>query len=365
MNEVTEANTDSTNDDSVAPVGQTEENLLADIVANSAFTQPLPDEQIPEPDPEESDEEDPNASEEVDSEEVENEVEDEDENTEEDDAGDEPATNESDVFATEDLDLDAKVVVKIDGEFTEVSFGDLIKGYSTEQHLSKQGRELGEARKEMEDEYQAKVEEITTLSKASATVLYSNEQGLAKEYHDLEAKIEKAREDNDTYEMGELKDKREQVQKKYWDARNQREALVKTISQQEDQLQEAAWKEQLDHFNAQIPAMIPDFNEDVAMQIREFAIEEGIAPAILDTIADPIIVKFVDDYRRLKQGITKGTAKRKTATTKKVPIRKQATPEKKKTDRAAQTRARALSGEATADEQQAFLRGLAERSLNL
>lgn len=368
MNEITEAVTDSTPDDSVAPVGQTEEALLADIVANSAFTQSLPNEQIPEPDPEESDSEDPE-SEDVDSEEVEEEVEDEEVDTEEDDAEEEvdseSATNEPDVFATEDLDLDAKVVVKIDGEFAEVSFGDLIKGYSTEQHLSKQGRELGEARKEMEEEYQAKVEEIATMSKASAAVLYSNEQGLAKEYHELEAKIEKAREEDDTYEMGNLKDKREQVQKKYWEARNQREGLVKVITEQEQEMQEAAWKEQLQYFDEQIPTMIPDFNEEVAGKIREFAIEEGIAPEILDTIADPVIVKFVDDYRRLKQGITKGEAKRKKATAKKVPIRKQATPEKKKLDRAAQTRARALSGDATPEEQQAFLRGLAERSLNL
>jgi hypothetical protein len=356
-------------DDSTAEVvtGQTEEQLLADIVRNSEFVGSLPEEQVPELDPEESDEEqeDPEASDEADSEEVEEEVEGEEADTDEEDADDESATDESDVYATEDLDLDAKVVIKVDGEFAEVSFGDLIKGYSTEQHLSKKGRELGDARKALEDEYQTKVEELAVMSKASATVLYSNEQALAAEYHELESQIDKARKDGDTYEVNELKDKREQVQKNYWDARKQREQLVTQITKQEQEANELEWKEQLDYFNETIPTLIPDFNEETAGAIRQFAIDEGISPEILDSIADPIIVKFVDDYRRLKQGVTKGAAKRKSTPTKKAPLRKAKSVSKQKEDAQEATRRRALSGQASADEQQAFLRTLAERSLNL
>ena len=64
-------------------------------------------------------------------------------------------------------------------------------------------------------------------------------------------------------------------------------------------------------FPYEIPNMIPDFDEKVAQDIRSFAIEEGINPDVLDQITDPVIVKFVDDYRRLKQGVKKGAAKRK------------------------------------------------------
>jgi len=350
MNIDTNAEIDSTPmDDSIAEVnnGQTEDALLADIVRNSDFVGSLPDEQVPELDPEESNEEDPESFEEADSEEVEEEVEEEDANTEEEDADDESATDESDVYATEDLDLEAKVVVKVDGEFTEVSFGDLIKGYSTEQ------------------EYQTKVEELGTMSKASAAVLYSNEQALATQYHELETQINKARKDGDTYEVNELKDKREQVQKNYWDARKQREGLVEQISKQEQLANETEWKEQLDYFNETIPTLIPDFNEETAGSIRQFAIDEGISPEVLDSIADPIIVKFVDDYRRLKQGVTKGAVKRKSTPSKKAPLRKAKSVNKQKEDAREATRRRTLSGQASPEEEKDFLRSLAERSLNL
>jgi predicted glycosyl hydrolase (DUF1957 family) len=100
------------------------------------------------------------------------------------------------------------------------------------------------------------------------------------------------------------------------------------------------------------------------MSIREFAIGEGIAPELLDTVADPVLIKFVDDYRRLKQGVSKGTAKRKTKAVKKAPIRKAKTRNQKEVDAQEQIRQRALSENASSDDQMDFLRGLAERSLS-
>jgi hypothetical protein len=361
----TEARVDSTQlDDSTASGSQSEEALLDNILQNTQFLdrESLPEEQVPPVDTEESVEEEPEATEEDDTEEVEEEVEDEEEETE---TEDDESTQDVDVFSTDDLDLDAKVVVKVDGEEMEVSFGDLIKGYSTEQHLSKKGRELGEARKEAEAEFENKFNEITTITQASAAVLYSEEQSYAKEYHDIEAKIEKAREEGDTYEVNELKDKREQVQKKYWDSRNKREKIVETVNAQMQQQQEQDWAAQLNHFNETIPTLIPDFNEETAMAIREFAIEEGISPEVLDTITDPIIVKFVDDFRRLKQGVTKGQAKRKTVSVKRAPVKKAKPASKRKQEAEQSLRQRALSGDASEAEQMDFLRGLATRSLNL
>ena len=368
MDKNTEVPVDSTQmDDSSTKVdSQTEEALLADIIANSEFVDSLPNEQVPQLDADETDYEDPEESEEADNEDEEEEIEEEaEENTDEEDADEESATDEPDVFSTDDLDLEAKVVVKIDGEHTEVSFGDLIKGYSTEQHLSKKGRELGDARKQLEEEYREKVGEIQNLSKASATILYSNEQALSKEYHNIESQIEKARQEGDTYEVNELKDKREQAQKNYWAARNQREALVQSIQKAEEQQNQKEWDEQLQYFNQTIPDLISDFNEETAVAIREFAIEEGIPTEILDSIADPIIVKFVDDYRRLKQGINKGAVKRKNTPAKKAPLKKAKTTSKKKQDAASRIKERAMDPNASNEDQMEFLRGLAERSLNL
>lgn len=361
MENNTEATIDSTQpDDSIATDSRTEEQLLADIVANSEFTESLPNEQdVPELDTEET-AEDPDA-EESENEEVEEEVEtEEEETTDEDDT----STQESEVYATEDLDLDAKVSIKIDGKDTEVSFSDLIKGYSTEQHLSNEGRKLGDARKQLDEEYEKKFKEINDLGQASSAVLYREEQALAKEYHNIESQIDQARKDGDTYEVNELKDKREQAQKNYWNARNGREQLVKQVQAQVQEQNTKQWNEQLESFNKAIPEMIPDFNEKTATAIREFAIAEGIQPEVLDTIVDPVIVKFVDDYRRLKQGVTKGSAKRKATVVKKAPVRKAKTRSQKEVDQETKIRQRAFAEDSSNEDQMAFLRGLANKSLN-
>ena len=197
------------------------------------------------------------------------------------------------------------VSVKVDGEELEVSFGDLLKGYQTDAHLSKKGRELGEAQKSLEEDHAKRLEALDTAAHASASILYGAEQSYAKEYHEIEEKIEKARKDGDTYEVNELKDKREQVQKHYWSARKNREATLEAVQKQRQEVEAKAWQEQMEHFQEEIPNLIPDFDEEVATSIRQFALDEGIDPDILDQITDPKIVKFVDDYRRLKQGVTK------------------------------------------------------------
>ena len=361
-----EARTASTQmDDAVANAGQTEEKLLADIIANSKFTnseESLPTEQVPELDPEESDTQDPE-SEEAEDEEVEEETNEEEVEAAEEDAVEETAT-QTEVYTTDDLDLEAKVSIKIDGKDTEVSFSDLIKGYSTEQSLSKKGRELGDSRKKLEEEYNKKLEEIQQLGAASASILFSEEEKLSKEYHSIEEKINEARKENDTFKVNELKDEREQVQQSYWKARNQREQVVKDIKENSEKQFQENWKKQVDSFNTAITDIIPDYNEETAKQIRQFAIDEGITPEVIDVIVDPNVVKFVNDYRQLKQGVAKGSAKRKAVPTKRVPTRNAKSSSQKKTQKVADLRSRALKANSSKADQDAFLKTLAERSLS-
>ena len=352
--------------DDVQNSGPSEQELLDAVLANSPMLEeaevPLPEEEIEYEDPVESDEEveDPE-SEEVVSEEVEEEV----EEYEEEAVGEDDTSTQPDLFTTDDLDLDARVVVKVDGEEQEVSFGDLIKGYSTEQSLSAKGRELGEARKAIEEERATKLGELEQIMGGANAMMSQTEQTFAKQYHDLEAKIQEARENGDTFELGELKDKRELAQQKYWKARQQREGMMSKAAEEYQKAQNEAFENQLQHFAEVIPSMIPDFDEKVAGEIRDFAIQEGIAAEVLDTITDPAIVKFVDDYRRLKQNVSKGAAKRKAAPVRKAVPAKKATPAKKKQeDKAKMVKARAFREDATQEEQMDFLRQYASKSLS-
>ena len=361
---------DSTPMDDIPAVdnGPSEQDLLDAVLSNSEFLQgedvPLPDEEESVEDPDESVEEDPIETDEAVSEEEE-ESEEDDADIEDEDAGDEPATQEADVYTSDDLDLDAKVAVKVDGEEMEVSFGDLLKGYQTDAHLSKKGRELGEAQKAVEAERTEKLAELDKMSEVSQAILQGAEQAKAKEYHDIEAKIKEARDNGDTYELGELKDKREQVQQEYWNARRQREDMLNQYNKHKEDQTQAAFQDQMQYFQQEIPNLIPDFNDKVAGDIREFAITEGISESLLDGVVDPVVVKFIDDYRRLKTGVNKGKAKRKAVPSKKaIPTKKAPPASKKKADKETMVKARAFKENASQDDQMAFLRQHASKTLN-
>jgi len=364
---MTDKTTLPTMDDSVptSNAGQTEQDLLDAVLRNSDFLdkEPLPIEEVPEVDPVDSEIEDPEDSDEtVTEEEDEEEVE---ETTDEDGEEDSP-TQEADVFTADDLDLDAKVRVKIDGKELDVSFADLLKGYQTDSSLSKKGRELGEAKKALEAERNTMLAEVQELGQASAAILMGTEQHLAKEYHDIEAAIDKARESGDTYEVQDLKDKREQAQKKYWNARKQREGLQEQLKEQQEKVQAELWDEQIANFNEVIEEIVPGFNNEVALDIRTFAIEEGIPEELVDSITSPHVVRLLNEYRVLKQGVSKGQAKRKAAPTKKaVPTKKGKSQITQKQDKSKMTKARAFREDASPDDQMAFLRDYAANSLKL
>ena len=360
--------------DDVQVDGPTEQELLDAVMRTSGMAEelgiapeediPLPEEEVEEVDPAEATDEDPESEEEVVSEDEEEET--EEEVVEPEGEDDDNSTQEPDVYTADDLDLDAQVTVKIDGEEMNVSFADLIKGYQTDAHLSKKGRELSEAQQAIESMRHERLDEINQMAQGVGAMLQQQEQYYAKQYHDIEAQIEKARKDGDTYEVNELKDKREQMQKGFHNAKQRREGMMAEIQKQNDARAEEQWKAQIEHFSNTIPELIPDFNDDVAQSIRQFAIDEGIDPNILDQITDPHIVKFVDDFRRLKQGVTKGTAKRKAVPAKKsVPSKKPTSAQKKKADAAKMRKARAFKEDASPEEQMDFLRDFASKSLNL
>ena len=119
--------------DDVQVDGPTEQELLDAVLANTEFLSdedrgvPLPDEELDEVDPAESEIEDPEVDEDVVSEDDEEEIPEIPEESEGEDADEESATQEPEVYTADDLDLEAMVTVKVDGEEMNVSFADLLK----------------------------------------------------------------------------------------------------------------------------------------------------------------------------------------------------------------------------------------------
>ena len=352
-----------------------EAKSLDDILRNSPAAkmlgleeESLPEEDNSVPSPEESSEEEEEAPQETD-EDAENDLDEEEESTdsEEEEADeDDTSTQDADLPTEEDIDWEYKVPVTVDGKTEYVTLEEIRKGYSTDKHLSQKGRELGELRKQIEQEKAEKLKEVIELGQVIQQELTATETSLAEEYHKLSKDIEKARDEGDSYSARELKEQREAVQEKYWKSRNKREEQAKAIAEQFQAQVEAERQELLKSYNERITTLVPDYSEKVAKAIREFAIKEGISEELLGSIYDPQIVKFINDYRKLKTAKDTGAVKRKAAPTVKSVPSKKGTPKSQKEQQAAvNTRSKVLSGEGSKQDELDFLKRISSVSKKL
>jgi len=297
----------------------------------------------------------------VDEESVEEEEEASDEEPDAEDPVDDPV---GDMLDPSEYDLDNLLVnVKINGEEHIVSVNDVIKGYSTEQSLGAKGREFGEERKAFEAEKANYSQEVTALASAASEQLMSNEKYWEQQYVTIEKERETARDDGDTYQAQELKEKLGEAQEQYWNARKQRESLTTAAKSRESNMDQQMLARGVAQFNATIHEHIEDWSDDVAVSVREFALAEGLPQSLLAVVTDPSIIKFVDDYRRMKTNVSTGAKKRAKVATKKAPPKKGQSSSQKDQTRKLSTRNKVLSGNGNANDEKDFLRALASRSL--
>jgi hypothetical protein len=356
----------STQMDDVLDNSGSEDQMLADILNRSEILQeagvvPFPEESQSETELLDSEETgtDEDLEKPEDSAEYEDDVEpdDEEETESEEEDGDATAT-EIETYALDDLE-DIMVTHKIDGEEVTLPLSDWIAGSATKQHLSKQGREIGEARKALEEERTQKLGEIETLASIVANEVYTEETKHQEKYHEISQKLATAQKEGDTYEIGELLQEQTKAQSEYWKSRNKRETLSTQVTQQRQQLQEQQFTESVKHFNDTITEVIPDWDDSIQKSVRDFALEEGLPEALINVVSDPAIVKFVDEFRRLKKGVESGAKKRAKLPTKKMPAKKAASPNKRKQDKESTIKARAFKQNASDQDQLEYLRKFA------
>ena len=156
------------------------------------------------------------------------------------------------------------------------------------------------------------------------------------------------------------------MQEKYWKSRNKREEQAKAIASQFEAQVENERQELLKSYNERITTLVPDYSEKVAKSIREFAIQEGISEDLLGSIYDPQIVKFINDYRKLKTAKDTGAVKRKAAPMVKSVPSKKGTPKAQKEKQAATaSRSKVLSGEGSRQDELDFLKRISSVSKKL
>lgn len=264
--------------------------------------------------------------------------------------------------AEDDIDWEYKVPVKIDGKVEYFTLEQLRKGYATEQSLSAKGREIGDERKKLEAERNEKLKELVDLGSQLHGQLEDTEKSLAAQYHSIREKMEEAIENGDGYEAKELKKQLQEAQQNYWGARTKREELQKQVGKHVEEAQKKQQEELIRYFSNGIKEVLPEFNDDMAGQIREFALAEGIPEEMLGAIYEPKVIKFMNDYRLLKERVSKGAKKRETVESKTIPT-KRGTPERVKQDKQrADLRGKVLLGEGDNKDQLEFLKNISSIS---
>jgi len=346
---------------------------LDDILRNSPAAEllglnkeSLPEEGYDVPSPDEVSEEE--AQEENDTE-SENDLDEEEESSdsdEEENAEDDTSTQNADLPSEEDIDWEYQVPVTVDGKTEYVTLEEIRKGYSTDKHLSQKGRELGELKKQIDQERTEKLQEIIQLGTVINEELTAVETSLATQYHKIKGDIDKAREEGDTYTARELKEQLEDVQEKYWKARNKREVQVKAVAEQLQAQQLEQQQVLLKQYEDNIVNLIPDYSEKVAKSIREFAIKEGIPEQLLEAVYDPNVVKFINDYRKLKTAKETGEVKRKASpNVKSIPSKKGTPASQKEKQSVNQNRSKVLAGQGSKQDELDFLKRISSVSKKL
>jgi len=264
-----------------------------------------------------------------------------DEEEEEDESED--ATQESELDELDnEIDMDFKVPVKIDGEESEVSMEELVANYQTKQSQSKKGDELAEQAKVLEQTR----EQAEIYARVNAELLQREDAKDQSVLKHLQDQVDKAFEEDD-YQASKLNNKLGKAKEEYSTRKASRNNLLQGMSQQLGQQAQEQFGKQVEHFNQVVPELIPDWSEDVAMSNRKFALSIGLDERMVDSIVDPMMIKAIDGYRRLSENSDKGTAKRKQTPVKRVPTKKPVTAKTKKSNRVDAARKNTNKGRAT------------------
>ena len=93
---------------------------------------------------------------------------------------------------------------------------------------------------------------------------------------------------------------------------------------------------------------------DVSVQAQVLNLLNDLKEEFVNTITDPVVVKVIDEYRRLKETSEKGQVKRKKVAVKRVPTKKAASAKTKKSNKVEEARNRVRKGRGTEKDQKAL-----------
>lgn len=339
-------------------VNLVDEDAMLEGLAGEFFKDELEEETLPESsvddtveDAAESDEAEADETDELDVEEEEL----EDDDTEDDDGEDLP---EDEVEDEDELDMDFKVPVKIDGEESEVTMDELIRGYQTAQHSNKKSIEASEQLKQAK----ALAEEATMLKEQNAELLKSQVDSDEQQLAAYDRKIQQLIADDDMFELPKWQEARrakaqDLAATKEEATRLKSEAEAESSKANEASIQ-ASRDQAIETLNKDLPGWQESYEEVVNWAVKDMGFPE------FANITDAKTIALMYDYKSLKDGKKSAIKKRKKAPTKSVKAVKPVNKKAKTNEKNSKLRKKVLSGEGSEGQEQSFLDSLADGLLD-
>lgn len=332
--------------------GLSEEEMLDALAGDFFEEEDLPEQEADDTEEavEESDDAETEETEELEGEEQEEETEES-----EDDGEDLP---ENDSEEDSELDLDYLVPVKIDGEESEVTMQELIRGYQTAAHANKKSIDASEQLKVA----QALAQESTALKEENARLLSTTVDAEERQLAAYDRKIQQLIADDDMYELPKWQEARRVKAKEIQETKSKANQLEKEAQQEQQMTYDAnlqAYKEQaVEQLNSTIPGWEKSYDEVVNWAVKDLGL-----PDFADVV-DPSVIALMYDYKTLKDGQKSAVTKRKKAPVKSVKAKKSVDKNAKVKEKADNLRKKVLQGGATENQQDEFLGSMVDQILN-
>ena len=332
--------------------GLSEEEMLDALAGDFFEEEDLPEQEADntEETAEESDDAEAEEAEELEGEEQEEETEES-----EDDGEDLP---EDDSEGDSELDLDYLVPVKIDGEESEVTMQELIRGYQTAAHANKKSIDASEQLKKA----QALAQESTALKEENAKLLNTTVDAEERQLAAYDRKIQQLIADDDMYELPKWQEARRVKAKEIQETKSKAYQLESEAQSEQQASYDAnlqAYKEQaVEQLNSTIPGWENSYDEVVNWAVKDLGLPD------FAEVVDPSVIALMYDYKTLKDGQKSAVTKRKKAPVKSVKAKKSASTNAKAKEKADNLRKKVLQGGASENQQDEFLGSMVDNLLN-
>ena len=331
--------------------GLSEDEMLGALADDFFEEEDLPQQDVD--DTEEATEEGDDA--EVDeTEELEEDEQEEEAKESEDDGEDLPETDSEE---ESELDLDYLVPVKIDGEESEVTMQELIRGYQTAAHANKKSIDASQQLKIA----QALAQETTALKEQNAKLLSVAVDADERQLAAYDRKIQQLISEDEMYELPKWQEARRVKAKEIADSKSEASNLERQAYEEQENTYNAnlqAYKEQaVEQLNSKIPGWEKSYDEVVNWAVRDLGL-----PDFADVV-DPDVIALMYDYKILKDGKKSAVNKRKKAPVKSVKATKSVNKNAKAKEKADKLREKVLKGGSTENQQDEFLESMVDGML--